>query len=558
MTFAVSKRRPKIQFRSQKGQKPRNCKAVSNQAESYTMQSAGSGEMPSASSVTATSGRSDPLRRFNFDINIQILSHLSLYDLGRCQQVNPAWRDFIRDWIAWRGLEKHFPGERQRVTGTDGECLVDTLLKTFNECAIDRALKRSWTNGRAARYSEYQDYTHFYANERYLAWYHDGSIFWQRTGYLDDGDKSPCPIHFIPEECTADDIEYLAVSPSGVLVMVERCKGDKYREEVTDLESGWTLWSKTHEFRTLHFKPTQLPVAIGWERLYRYSSSTLRKVEVYNLRTGAYRATIRLPSSLVPARPGLDKMEMQVCTIRGQERLVCWGEKSRDAQGKNYRVYFFDSLTGEHTHKVNARLAMDPANLHNTPAKLIFSPQRHETEFALTTHDRNTVLIKKFALGSDGIFTEKSTDVLYCGRRPLDSAGIAVDPFRGFVIRGGDRRWHLRVCRIKQTPPRRAAHINAHTNRAVNLHIELGRLIRRPSVVPNGDGTRDPVSFAVGIGLLQLDKMVITRDRLFLFCCSGGLSLPSACCVFDFGFLSQRDLENKEGELALTLMDRTI
>ncbi|KAL2831485.1 hypothetical protein BDW59DRAFT_157911 [Aspergillus cavernicola] len=50
----------------------------------------------------------DPPRYLSFDCASQILGYLKIQDIGRCEQVDRGWRDFIRVWISIVGLRQHF------------------------------------------------------------------------------------------------------------------------------------------------------------------------------------------------------------------------------------------------------------------------------------------------------------------------------------------------------------------------------------------------------------------------------------------------------------------
>ncbi|RDW92763.1 uncharacterized protein DSM5745_00085 [Aspergillus mulundensis] len=504
--------------------------------------------------VQDTRTGTDPMQIFPFDIKTLIFEDFSVTDLGRSQCVNQPWQASVREWIAARGLKKHFPCDWARVTDNGNADrkdpkYADVTAKEFTACAAEDARFESWTSARAASWAEYkpESHRHFCASERYYAWVDNGSIFWQQAGYqrAGAGQRMPHDIRKVPVPIHAAGVERLLVSPTGIVILTEKNLCGEIEVKAIDLHSGKKLWTgegKSFSPAILKGRPGQSPqdgMTLGWETFCLFGAKATQ-LRVYDLRTGKWLRDHSLPAYSV--QEGAVQAKIQIHKLAGKETIICWGEIIQN-RNRMTQILFFDAATGSRTQDIRTQVQASSADI-----KLQFSTKRHDLTFAILSISRAVVMVKYFAPGADGKYEETTTDALSIGIDNLGSItsfdSLAVDPFRGFVAGTTSLANVLVLCRIK--PSALTGNRALRTEAGLMLRLadssDAGR--RLSGSIEDVDGTR------VGIcpGLVA-KGMVALRDRLVVRCEESDGRGEPVFVVFEFGFSGMGDdLTTEQGE----------
>jgi hypothetical protein len=71
---------------------------------------------------------------------------------------------------------------------------------------------------------ECHKFTHFARSDKFIAWHHEGSIYWRCAGYQEHPDRPPYIMHKLNYKLPSGQLRYLAVcSEAQTVFLIIRC-----------------------------------------------------------------------------------------------------------------------------------------------------------------------------------------------------------------------------------------------------------------------------------------------------------------------------------------------
>ncbi|RDW92755.1 uncharacterized protein DSM5745_00077 [Aspergillus mulundensis] len=501
--------------------------------------------------IFAAKPKADPFAVLNYDCASIVLEHLGLWDLGNAQHVSSAWNELVQDWIASEGLHQHFPEAWSKEAAKPGwnrrgrtPQQRQEIVRLFNKLAIKKVADEAWKAGQPAWVTECigdgQDtYAHGgpTAAGDYLAWADGESVFWKRAGYrLDEnGIRAPYPAGKVDVKLDPkSSVEpFLRLHARGFLYL------SHYTDEDTDhprlwirmfeLETEKELWCK-------RLKPHSQPwfnntfglVAMGWDRMYCYSSSG-KDLQVHDLRTCALLYKLR---SFTPHHLAHGNGSARVWRLRGRDILVLVTAEInvRIIDAEDGRAIQTIRVAGEHRPRIV---------VSNRPGELAFAILGRASNALGQITDIPTS--RPFQYNSaTGKFVEGATQRLNFSA--LSIAGshetVSYDPFRGIAAVVSPHKAAIRLIRFAPLGSPGADSPVVYATRPVSFKKGQAEILRRSI----GQPYVSMASVDHGVGGLNFGggiKFGASGNRLYVFCVGdfSGKCGPKKdpVCVLEFG-----------------------
>ncbi|KAL4747136.1 hypothetical protein BDW72DRAFT_206733 [Aspergillus terricola var. indicus] len=477
----------------------------------------------------------DPIQKLNFDCASLILQHLNIYELARCQLVSRQWRQTALEWIATTGLRWHFPRACKRFMSKFSATAPQAyqVWEEFQECAYEKARKDVWLSGRAFSSMECHKFTHFARSDKFIAWHHEGSIYWRWAGYQEHPDRPPYLMHKLNYKLPPGQLRYMAVcSEAQTVFLIIRCPGHlaklrkmlpnstrlkalhdepEHLDIMVDIHTGQELWSAPRRYARTDWERWREALKLGWKKIYRYGS-TKRELDVHDIRTG--KKLYSLPFASDVPFPALK--DVRVVRLGGREIIMTLNEHADDPQ-HDCEIRFIDGEYGRLLQAIKAQTCGGFSHI-------VPSERRNELAFALITYGVKNrpyvALIRKYGFDANQkLFVPQGLALFDLEKlRGAYEFYPVIDPFRNFIVGvQKDTRFAVVLPIVRLRLPWTWHDPKTGRPYEVTLGAGTGRIISIPHInmyrIPKGYEPDGPVQIQGSCLLIGMPPDQVNNDR---------------------------------------------